>query len=544
MGNKITTAEHANSCYIEFMKTLVGKGIEPVNLAARSEHEFAVFVEDLVVNDESVQDFCEEEKIKFFGVLCYYYCQTDFTKFPSTSSFPTTSSVLDLKNNPFPRFLEAIGKAFCNETSPEDFANAYAQNYFAWNGSNFFIWNTSEKSWNRCSVDEVSLSDLANTIFDMKMVNTCGLTSELVSYGVGEINKYLDNLYSSYADSESLGKVLSFLRKEPSVFDGPSQKLPCYSVVVEETSERRGVRDYHPSDKFTIANRLDYDPINDPINGSSELVSNFVDKFNCDEATLATVLFSAGMSSGDNLTVISGPKGSGRSTILRVIKALYGPFVCTQQEYENGTAGPEARTCLIDESSFPSEKEVREHRCKQLIVTCESTNLSGVFSGRTLRTLKLNGVIDEGVSNIVEKLSTRKQLGHLLNWCCSTSLRLSQPEEQDNGSSLDKFCEMLWDHHGKCGNSEHDCSHKHEENNSSFRGSPKASPQASPRVKPKSSPRVNEGEKIGFEEYLKRRSAAAEALSAALADRVRQQENSSPRGEDQSDSGVKGYHDW
>ena len=542
MGNKITTAEHANSCFIEFIKTLIGKGIDPVNLAARSEHEFAVFIEDLAVNDESVQDFCEEEKIKFFGVLCYYYCQTDFEK------FPTTSSVLDLKNNPFPRFLEAIGKAFCNETSPEDFANAYVQNYFAWNGSNFFIWSTSEKSWNRCSVDEVSLNDLANTIFDMKLVNTCGLTSELVSYGVGEINKYLDNLYSSYADSESLGKVLSFLRKEPSVFDGPSKKLPCYSVVVEETSERRGVRDYHPSDKFTVANRLDYDPINEP----SELVSDFIDKFNCDEATLATVLFSAGMSSGDNLTVISGPKGSGRSTILRVIKALYGPFVCTQQEYENGTAGSEVRTCLIDESSFPSEKEVREHRCKQLIVTCESTNLSGVFAGRTLRTLKLNEPIDEGVSNIVEKLSTRKQLGHLLNWCCSTSPRLAQPEEQDNGTSLDKFCEMLRAHQGKCGDSEHDCPHKHEENNSSFRGSPKASPQASPRVKPKSSPqessrgspRVNEEEGISIEEYLKHRSAAKEALSAALALHGRQQGNPSPRGEYQSDSGVKGYHDW
>ena len=187
-----------------------------------------------------------------------------------------------------------------------------------------------------------------------------------------------------------------------------------------------------------------------------------------------------------------------------------------------------------------------------MIVTCESTNLSGVFAGRTLRTLKLNGSIDEGVSNIVEKLSTRKQLGHLLNWCCSTSPRLSQPEEQDNGTSLEKFYEMLRSHQGQCGDSEHDCPHKHEENNSSFRGSPKASPQASPRVKPKSSPqesskaspRVNEEEGIGLAEYLKRRSAAVEALNAALANRVRQQGNPSPRGEHQSDSGVKGYHDW
>lgn len=192
------------------------------------------------------------------------------------------------------------------------------------------------------------------------------------------------------------------------------------------------VRDYKRCDYFT--RRLTYDLCTQ----DSSVVEKFVEKH--DNAALAKLLLDCmKVSSEKRLTVISGPANSGKSAILHVIKALFAPYVIYGDSTEN--LG-HIRTCLIDSCSLPTEEYLARLTCNHVVITTNNLELSGTYGGRKVTTFKIAGSLstEETVPNLGKKLTTRKQLGCLLNWC------LKNYEFPEVRSPMLEFVKFLGEH--------------------------------------------------------------------------------------------------
>lgn len=423
MGN-VTAAEHAVNVFRNFSENLTTKNLKPdvsdEEFSTVLKHDFGVFLEDILVNDKTYESFSDEEKPRFLGALCYYFTVTLIS---ANQSSPKSIS-----------FTRSVGSAFCQAVPTEQLLVEFINASYAWNGESFCVWDGS--SWTRCSQEAVNCDKLVAGIMSDVQISNFGINSEPLDTGITQIVAYLAALKEgarTLSSSQRYTETLDALKSKVVKFNGPSLTIPGFSSVVDVS--RSASRCYEFEDTFT--QRLPYDASTE----ETETVRKFTSSLDCSNEELATVLVSSGVSLGRNLTIVSGPKRSGKSAVLSLIKSLYGPFVCTQEDYESGTVNLEqVRTCLIDENSFPSEKFLREHKVDQLIVTCESCDLAGEFAGRKVKRLKLLSPIETVAPNIVKELSTRKQLGSLLGW----SLALSDVESDNAAEEAEQsFLSML-----------------------------------------------------------------------------------------------------
>lgn len=427
MGNTVTVAEHAINVYKTFMVQLIERAIQ--NGEARSAADipilaksiFAFFMEDFVMNDETYVKFSPEQKTKFLGALCYYFAVSplDVSKDGNIKSL---------------RYVESVTNAFCENFPTEELLAQFVSTYYSWNGKSFCHWE--EDKWVICTEDRVNCDELVAGIQHSIKLDTCGINSDLAVAGVEQITAYLAAIKEggrTLSTSERHLAELAKLKANPKEFNGPSMTIPGNTSIVDATDCTR--RPYEPADLFTV--RLNYDAATE----ETDVVHNFRSALKCKAVDLAAFFVRCGVSAGRTLTVVSGPKGCGKTTVLRNVKALFGPFICTQAEYEAGTVNlKQIRTCLVDDNSFPSEKFLREHQVDQLVVTCESCDLTGTFSGRKVTNLKFTGAVKEPITTIVEKLSSRKQLGALLGWSLATCHPVGV---KPSDSEMDKFKEML-----------------------------------------------------------------------------------------------------
>lgn len=404
-NNNVTPAKYATETYSSFLKGFLDdetvKNLNSAkNLQAKVDHEFSVFVDDFLVNDEQFQEYTEKGKQVCLACLLFLH---------STIPYDSFSSTPDFSKSPF---TDSLVNLFNDGTPVEDALGGFLVSKYAWDGSSFFEW--SDQGWTRCSEDSLNCSEFIKGAGLETPVRTCGLTQDLVTSGVTLFDEYRKSLLSaaeSFNQSETFTKAVESIKSKVKKFDQGSALIPCYSGAVDVTKGSQ--RSFKPSDAFLT--KLSYDPAKD----TTKLVSKFVSRFNCDSTDLATTLVRCGVSVGRSLTIVSGPKNSGKSTVLKVVKALYGPFVCTQEEFEAGNVNTDlVRTCLIDDSSFLSEEKVSSHPVSNLVVTCESSSLEGLFGGRKVKTIVLSASLgeDDVKSGIVTNLSTRKQLGSLLGW--------------------------------------------------------------------------------------------------------------------------------
>lgn len=430
-NNNVTPAKHAIDSYSSFFSTcLDDENVEKLfsgkNIVSKVDREFSLFVDDFLVNDEQLQEYTEKGKQVCVGALMFLN---------STSPYDSVATSSKLSENVF---TYALVNLFNDNIDPEYALGKFLVSKYAWDGSSFFEW--ADQTWTRCSDDSLNCSELVQGAGLKTSIRTCGLTQSLVVEGVALFDAYRKSFLdkSSYFKGRDMyEKAVEYIKSNIKKFDQGSNLIPCCSGAVKVTKGSQ--RSYKPSDHFLT--KLPYDPTKD----STKLVSKFVSNLKCDSSSLATTLVRCGVSVCRTLTIISGPKCSGKSTVLAVIKALYGPFVCTQAELETGTVNTElVRTCLIDNSSFLSEDKVSSHPISNLVVTCESSSIEGLFGGRKVKTLVLAHPLaeDDVKSGIVTNLSTRKQLGSLLGWCLH-NYDLSSFSSDREGSGPSSLLRML-----------------------------------------------------------------------------------------------------
>lgn len=424
-NNNVTPVKHSIETYSSFINGFLDdKAVKKLNsdknLQSKVDHEFSTFVDDFIVNDKQFQKYAEKGQQICLACLLFIH---------STVPYESFSSTPDLETIPF---ADSLVNLFNDGLAVEDALAGFLVSKYVWDGSSFFEW--SDQVWTRCSEDSLSCSEFINGAGLETPIRTCGLTQDLVTSGVSLFNEYRKSLLSaaeSFNQSETFTKTVKYIKSKVKKFDQGSALIPCYSGAVDVTKGSQ--RSFNPDDAFLT--KLSYDPAKD----TTKLVSKFVSRFNCDSTDLATTLVRCGVSVGRSLTVVSGPKNSGKSTVLKVVKALYGPFVCTQEEFEAGNVNTDlVRTCLIDNSSFLSEEKVSSHPISNLVVTCESSILKGLFGGRKVKTVVLSASLgeDDVKIGIVTNLSTRKQLGSLLGWALQKyDLSSFVSQKEGSGSS-------------------------------------------------------------------------------------------------------------
>jgi hypothetical protein len=420
--NSVSPAKLASESYGSFLKELHENtdALDVTNLAKSVDRQFSLFLEDFMVNDEQFQKFTNKGKKICLAGLCFMHGSIPFDSKATSVSAMVESA----------KYSEVVLNYFNDDKPASDILSGYVLSMYAYNGSSFFVWNNSE--WVPCSETDVTIDGFVKGSALSTEMKSYGLTDPLLSKGLTEFTQYLKDLsdaVKSFRDSDTYTSVMANLKNDVKKFNFKPELISCFSgpVNVEDGSQRK----YKPGDWVSV--KLPYDPSKT----TTDLVSTFVNSFKCDSKVLATHLIRCGVSVVPTLTIVTGPKGSGKTTFLEVVRALYGPYACSVGDMDNKLA----RVCCLDDVSLLSEDFVKKHSCDHLVVACDSLECDDFYGDRRVKRLTFTDPIDEDdlLENVVTKLTTRKQLGSLLGWCLQNydvSLFQSQPRSSGFPSSL------------------------------------------------------------------------------------------------------------
>lgn len=446
MGNSIVSPrEHAMNSYGKFLNELTDKYSHKVGeneqICQDIDRDFSCFLEDFVVNDTAFEDFARSEQIVCLATMLYLHCTTPY----ELANDPAT---LNTKQMRACKTAQVVATAFADGAPARNLVNGLIVSMFRATPDGFYQW---DDRWEPCKESDIASFDFSEQFSFDRPIRTCGLDLELVTAAAAAVQEYCNELKEACmefnrCDSELYREVVARLKEKTVTFDGPSTTVPCYSTVID--FEEGAMSSHTPN--YLFVTRLSYDPVMNKDGSESEptpRLAAYLNGLNCDHTKLATTIARCAVSNGRGLTVLSGPGNSGKTTLLRVIHAMFYPFVCTQSEYDAlGTDRDRVRTCLIDDLSSLSEEMIADHPCDHLLVVRESSNLEGTFGGRTVTTLALTAPIKKElrVSDFHTKLSTRKQLGHLLGWCL--------PKQELNIRSKSSVLENFLNNVSGCGN--------------------------------------------------------------------------------------------
>ena len=433
MGNSnVTPSQYAIDCYTAFFESFIdeikakdGDDFQK-SFTSQADQKFALFFEDFIVNDSKLQEYTTKGQEIVVSSMLFLHSSIPLASFGKSEGEKELSKCIH---------SESLVKLYGNDHKAVDSLNAFIKSKYVWDGTSFCQW--LDDTWTTCPEEAVDCTDFVENSRLGTPIRSLGFTQEVVSRGIASFEEYMKNMLeaaSSYKGSDAHLKTIESLKENPKKFDQGNELIPCFSGVVEVS--KGALRSYRHTDYFKT--KLPYDPVKE----TTEVVSRCVRNFNCDKTDLATTLVGCSLRKDRTLTIVSGPKGSGKTLVLQLVKALYGPFVCTQEEHKSGSVNYDlVRTCLIDSSSLPSEEKIRRHPCSNLVVTCESSSLEGVFGGRTVRTLLLTAPVDkDNVKTWISKLSTRKQLGSLLGWSLQNYKPSSIKSRLNTKASPDKGC--------------------------------------------------------------------------------------------------------
>ncbi len=322
-----------------------------------------------------------------------------------------------------------------------------------WNGNNFYKWKRATGLW------EPSDDSKVNAMNYVKCSNIgCQLTPFDLNYdhftdGVRMITDFCQSFMDALNDHTSTPEYIDTvkcIKETPIIFNSKAHLIPFHSGVLQ--TKKSKVRIFRIQDVFSV--KLDYD-IGDE---TTELGKNYVKRLKCDTTKLANTIIRCGVIADKFMTIVCGPKKSGKSSLVQIIRKLYGPFVCEQSEYNESDKN--IRSCIIDNNELPTTEFVDNHQCEHLIVTCESTNIKHRFGDRKVIVLKLSEPItpNKVVDNIVVKMTTKLQMASLLYWTCTqyddkrflaiTKSDLMKefpenfPEESDDSSAINQLDEL------------------------------------------------------------------------------------------------------
>jgi len=167
----------------------------------------------------------------------------------------------------------------------------------------------------------------------------------------------------------------------------------------------------------------------DPITEITDIIRNYFNSIVCDNTTLANKIIQWGCSVKPSLTLLIGPSSSGKTTLIQFIQSLYGPYVAFHSIHNTQDIDYKlVRTYFYDDddnSILDDEETIRNHPCDHLVIVCKDKNIKITknYGDRIVNSLIFHDSIKQSncKSDIINKITTLKQLGSTLGWCLENS---------------------------------------------------------------------------------------------------------------------------
>jgi len=367
------------------------------------DKKFALFLMNIIDKNLEFNQISDEtpDKIELLGYLfLLHFMSTHVARDPSKINI----SPEELVRTTFSVNVKELCRLISEKTDPYKIATWIAIGNYAWSGLSFYKWNKSV--WVPCAESNVSFSN--QMMIPNIGINTLGLTSTHIKYAVNWINHQLDEIRKCMSEFNPK-TLMDKLRSDTITFDRSGMRLPCKSVTVNFNDAIS-----HTSslcDLFTT--RLTYNPQHQP----QGPINDFFTNFNCDKVQLATFMIEWGCITGRSITIINGPKSSGKSNLIKLAKILYQQFA-----HVNGDNGPInndiVRTFFYDSDSsiLHNENAIRNHLCNRLVIISNTNTYVGcVYGGRRVHYLTLNASIPI-VNQSPEPISS-DDARFALSWC-------------------------------------------------------------------------------------------------------------------------------
>ena len=410
MGNTVVTPiKHATNSFATFIKSLKPEdfktGCDRQSFVDNMAHEFEVFLEDFIMNDEEFQKFDANGAKHCVALLLLEHA--NFSKyFDGEHARFATRAVVE---------KWAEGKS-CHEI----LKNA-VQSGFVYQGEQFFALNTSTKMWDACDESSVRLDNTANNFDSDLKVETFGLKAPVVSEACEWISHNMNNWKEGIEtfNEVCLPDAINHIRERGNVkLNCDPRRIPCLTSTVSLT--KCTSRPHKVTDMFSVC--LPYDPA--PVKEITDTIRSFFRAFNCSDEQLATVVINWGCSLNPSLTVVSGPSCSGKSTLVKFVQKLYGPFVASSLEHEAGNVNYDlVRTCFYDDVNL-TEDEIKNHPCSHIVLVVTEDTIDDNYAGRIVNRLKFVAPINESniKEGIINNVTTLKQLSSGLAWLLSNNI--------------------------------------------------------------------------------------------------------------------------
>lgn len=401
MGNNANKPiQCAKSTMAKFVKELKNSGDSKITFDEALNHKFGEMLEDFAINNDTYTQMSPEDKAVCFGTLLYLQkCLAD----------ELTESTKQWNGLTFcERFAdgEAIGLILCRAVASD----------FCYDKCKFYRW--VPPLWYQCEESEVRLHNIDEKIDLHPSFSNFGLDSPDLEAGRCWIESMFERLRACASTfNDDLIPLIEMLKGRTFEMNKESRKLPGRTMTID--FDESCLKAPSVGDFFSV--RLPYDPVKEIY----PVTQKFMDAFPCDKSNLATSIVRWGCLDKRSLTIVKGNGSNGKSTLVEYVQHLYGPFVCKGTPHLADDVDTSlVRTCFIpeqDESGFiTNEAMIKDHPCLNLVyVTNENITLPHTFGNRKVYYLEFTEPIPEEkqVSDILRRVTTRKQLASGLGWC-------------------------------------------------------------------------------------------------------------------------------
>ena len=205
-----------------------------------------------------------------------------------------------------------------------------------------------------------------------------------------------------------LSEINQALQSNPVKFNVDPYIIAGRSTLID----LRTARLYKPSHKYLITEKLSYDPAVT----KGGLILQFTEHFSCENKSLADILGLFVTRDARTLTIIYGVQG--KTALLKFAQALFEGYVYIAKDPHDRTMDPNiVRTCFYDAIPVLTEEQLWEHPiCNVVFTSREDVVLPKTYAGRKVYKLNLGTSYFEPDYDLLQKITTRKQLAYCLNW--------------------------------------------------------------------------------------------------------------------------------
>lgn len=401
---------HAIKLYTEFGHHVAESKHNPRLL----NHEFTLFLEDVLVNDTELAAMSYYDRVTVVGCLLLFNANSNYAcraTDPEDGFYPVSVLIAQFGSR--------------KTTDPDDeiklkhyqeLVQAYAATKYVWDGTRLYQWNGNV--WVHChdhSINPLPFQRECWTSWS-PYIHSYSLTDAIVREAAAAMLQHLRALQLTVREwCTTPSALVELVKANPCIMNRKPHKITIFDGALN--LQTCAIEKADPYDYSTIM--LPYTPV--PVSGSGK-VSQLFANFKCELPTIQDTI-QACLQGTNQLIFIGGMPGGGCTALWTLLKNACGPYADATVEGHRATfLGPDDLSILEDEA------RMSQHRT--IVFDCEAPpHIEAEYGGRPVLRVILEDTIDPEacVVDVEVSYSTRLKLTHVLGYLLLPELVQNNP---------------------------------------------------------------------------------------------------------------------